>query len=73
MNFRLEIEKVQHIERLSLTLDLDDNQLTCIVGRNGDRQDDSRKSTPELSPVGYVCEHSPDWNFFAGKCYSVLG
>ena len=35
MNFRLEIEKVQHIERLSLALDLADNQLTCIVGRNG--------------------------------------
>jgi len=35
MNFRLEINKVQHIERLSLELDLANNQLTCIVGRNG--------------------------------------
>ena len=35
MNFRIEIKKVQHIERLSLTLDLAKNQLICIVGRNG--------------------------------------
>ena len=35
MNFRIEIKKVQHIERLALTLDLAKNQLICIVGRNG--------------------------------------
>ena len=35
MNFRLEINKIQHIERLTLTLELAKNQLTCIVGRNG--------------------------------------
>ena len=35
MNFRIEIKRVQHIERLSLTLDLAKNQLICIVGRNG--------------------------------------
>lgn len=35
MKFRLEINKIQHIERLALTLDLAKNQLTCIVGRNG--------------------------------------
>ena len=35
MQFRIEIHKVQHIERLSLELDLSENKLTCLVGRNG--------------------------------------
>ena len=35
MRFRVEIRKVQHIERLSLELDLAENKITCVVGRNG--------------------------------------
>lgn len=35
MRFRLEIRNVQQIERLSLELDLAENKLTCLVGRNG--------------------------------------
>lgn len=35
MLFRLEIDRVQHVDRLSLELDLAENKLTCIVGKNG--------------------------------------
>ena len=35
MLFRIQIHKVQHIERLCLELDLSENKLTCLVGRNG--------------------------------------
>ena len=35
MKFRIEIHNVQHIERLSLDVDLSKNKLTCLVGRNG--------------------------------------
>ena len=35
MHFRIELNKVQHVERLSLELDLSKFKLTCIVGRNG--------------------------------------
>lgn len=35
MQFRIEIQKVQHIEQLSLELDLATHKLTCLVGRNG--------------------------------------
>ena len=35
MLFRIDIQKIQHIDHLSLELDLATNKLTCIVGRNG--------------------------------------
>lgn len=35
MNLTLTIENVQHIRFAQLTLDLDTNALTCLVGRNG--------------------------------------
>jgi len=35
MQFRLKVRDVQVIERLSLELDLEENKLTCLVGRNG--------------------------------------
>ena len=35
MLFRVEIARVQHVERLSLELNLAENKLTCIVGKNG--------------------------------------
>src|ERR1035441_10298986 len=35
MLFRVELYQVQHVQHLSLQLDLSANQLTCIVGKNG--------------------------------------
>ena len=35
MLFRVEINRIQHVERLLLELDLAQNKLTCIVGKNG--------------------------------------
>jgi ABC-type glutathione transport system ATPase component len=35
MHLRIEIDRVQHVDRLSLDLDLAENKLTCIVGKNG--------------------------------------
>ena len=35
MQFRIEINKVQHVTRLSFELDLSEHKLTCLVGRNG--------------------------------------
>lgn len=35
MNLILKIENVQHIRSAELTLDLDANGITCLVGRNG--------------------------------------
>lgn len=35
MQFLMEINRVQHIERFSLRLDLSEKKLTCIVSRNG--------------------------------------
>jgi len=35
MLFRVEIDRIQHVERLVLELDLAQNKLTCIVGKNG--------------------------------------
>ncbi len=35
MLFRIEIHNIQHINQLSLELDLAENKLTCVVGRNG--------------------------------------
>lgn len=35
MNLRVEIKKIQHINELSLELNLAANKLTCIVGKNG--------------------------------------
>src|SRR5258708_27548082 len=35
MLVRFEIKHVQHVDRLSLQIDLSENKLTCIVGKNG--------------------------------------
>lgn len=35
MQFRVQIDRVQHVTQLLLELDLADNKLTCIVGKNG--------------------------------------
>lgn len=35
MKFRIDIHKVQAIERLTLDLDLTQNKIICVVGRNG--------------------------------------
>ena len=35
MLFRIQIDRVQYIERLLLELDLAQNKITCIVGKNG--------------------------------------
>jgi ABC-type dipeptide/oligopeptide/nickel transport system ATPase subunit len=35
MLFQVEINRVQHVERLFLELDLAQNKVTCIVGKNG--------------------------------------
>ena len=35
MLFRIRIDRVQHVERLLLELNLAQNKVTCIVGKNG--------------------------------------
>ena len=35
MQFRVQIDRVQHVTQLLLELDLADNKVTCIVGKNG--------------------------------------
>ncbi|ROR10141.1 AAA family ATPase [Erwinia sp. JUb26] len=35
MKINIEISKIQHVEHMSFAIDLSENKLTCIVGKNG--------------------------------------
>ena len=35
MLLAIDIEQIQHIKSMKLSIDLNDNKLTCLVGKNG--------------------------------------
>ncbi|WP_228371842.1 AAA family ATPase [Enterobacter kobei] len=35
MKINIEISRIQHVEHMSFAIDLSENKLTCIVGKNG--------------------------------------
>lgn len=75
MKFRIELNQVQHIKRLSLELDLSENKLTCLVGRNGIGKTTLVRAFRNLShsdtflstaPAGIFSTHS-SIRYFAGE------
>ena len=73
MKFRVDIRKVQHVEALSLELDLSEHKLTCIVGRNGvgkttlllmlagRRQPEQGRVVGDLSRIGLIEQGAANW------------
>ena len=75
MQFKVEIHKVQQIERLSLNLDLAENRLTCLVGRNGIGKTTLVRSLKNLSQADTFLHTAPPGIFSDDSriCYWANG
>ena len=75
MQFRIEIHKVQQIKRLSLDLNLDENKITCLVGRNGVGKTTLVRALKNLSQSDTFVRTAPTGIFSVDStiCYSADG
>ena len=75
MQFKVEIHNVQQIERLSLNLNLAENKLTCLVGRNGVGKTTLVRSLKNLSQADTFLHTAPPGIFSSDSriCYWANG
>ena len=75
MQFKVEIHNVQQIEQLSLNLNLAENKLTCLVGRNGIGKTTLVRSLKNLSQADTFLHTAPPGIFSDDSriCYWANG